>query len=143
MVNFSQLKELEVSSDETVDYCIYQIEGEPMLSLLPASESNKSYFSALLRKSRSKVRAIKSAKLSPGMIKDNRDEDRELYSQHIIKGWDGVVDSDGKTVPFTTDNVEDFLNALPDWIFEDIRNFASDIQNFISEPIETEVIAKN
>ncbi len=142
MANFSQLKELEVS-DKTVDYHIYQIEGEAVLKLLPASETTKPYFNALFKKSRSRVKAIQSSKMNVGMVKDNRDEDRGLYSKHIVKGWAGIVDADGKVVPFTEENVFDFLTALPDWIFEDIRNFAADIQNFIDEEINTEDIAKN
>lgn len=142
MADFSQLKKLDVSN-ETIDYHIDQIEGDAVLKLLPAAEKNKPYFNALLKKSRSRVKAIQSSKLSAAMIKENRDEDRLLYSKYIIKGWEGIVDVNGKAVPFTEENVFDFLTALPPWIFEEIRNYASDIQNFIADQIDTEGIAKN
>lgn len=145
MVDFSQLAVLEVGQ-QTVDYEVYQIAGEPILKLLPASESTKPYFNALLRKSGKKVRAMQSSRFSGAMIKENRAEDRILYAHHIIKGWSNVTDANGQAVEFSAENVLDFLNALPDWIFEEIRRYASDIQNFINEgeeSLDVEEVAKN
>ena len=142
MVDFSQFNALK-AINRTVDYEVYQIAGEPILKILFAGEPTKPYYSALIRKSGKKIRALQSSRVTPSMARENREDDKGLYAAHIIKGWSGIVDANGKEVPFTSENVLDFLNALPDWIFEDIRRYASDIQNFIEDAIETEVIAKN
>ncbi len=142
MANFNNLKKLEIRN-EAVDYPMYQIDEDVVLKLLPALEINKPYYNDLFRNSRGRVKAIQSSKLNVGMLKDNRNEDRVLYSKHVVKGWTGVVDDDGKEVPFTEKDALGFLTALPDYIFEDIRNFATEIQNYIEDIINTEDIAKN
>lgn len=138
-MDFSHLKNLEVK-DKTVDYSLFQINGEPTLVLKPATEANKGYFNSVLRRSKRNLRAVKSGSISQKMIKENREEDKELYPKHIIVGWKDMKDSSGKDVPFSTENCTDFLEVLPDWIFDDIRNFAGSSENFAGESID--VVAK-
>jgi hypothetical protein len=143
MADFSHLNKLRVSSERLVDYPLYQLEGEPVLHLSPASESNKGYFNALLRKAGKSARAVKNNKLNVHIVKENRDEDRVLFAKHVVKGWSGVTDSSGKHVEFAEGEALGFLSSLPDWIFDEIRTFASDIQNFIEAPLDVEEKAKN
>jgi hypothetical protein len=143
MVDFSQLSKLEVIGDKTVDYLLDQLESQPTLKMLPANQANKPFHSALLRKSRRRIKAIQKSKLNEKILNENREEDKELYAKHVIKGWSGVVDAQGKNVPFNEESVTELLDALPPWIFDDIREFASDIDNFIAEQIDTEDVAKN
>lgn len=142
MINFSHLSKLKVSADKTVDYDLYQLEGEPVLQLLPATEANKPYFNALLRASRKNVRAVQSKKVNVHTIENNRNEDRQLYGKFIVKGWKGIVDSKGKEVEFSEENVLGFLAALPNEIFDDMRTFASETDNFIESGI-AEQTSKN
>jgi len=136
-MDFSHLKSLEVRN-KTAEYSLFQISGEPTLILKPATEANKGYFNSVLRRSRRNLRAVKSGAISQKMIKENRDEDKELYPKHIITGWVDIKDSSGEDVLFSPDNCADFLEVLPDWIFDDIRNFAGSSENFSEEIIDVE-----
>lgn len=143
MTDFSHLEKLDVAGEKTATYTLYQLAGEPTLLVSSATESNKPYFNALLRKSRRNVRAVQAKNINAGTISENRDEDRALYAEHIVKGWEGVKDSKNNTVEFNKENLKDFLEALPNWLFDEVRNFASRPENFIEDVIETEDIAKN
>lgn len=142
MSNFSHLKKLDVK-DRTAKYQIFQIEGEPTLIMKPATEANKPYFNSVLKKSRRKVKAVQAGALNSKMIQENRDEDRELFPKAVVIGWEGIVDNKGKEVPFTTEDCAQFLEALPDWIFDQVRNFAASSENFAYEVIDIEEKAKN
>jgi hypothetical protein len=124
-----------VEATDTVDYTFYQIEGEPTLKVAPATEANKPYFNAILRRGRKNVRALNAGAITTGMIASNREEDRALYGTHIVKGWTSVKDAEEKDAPFTPDNVRGFLAALPNWIFDDLRTFCGNAANFLEEGI--------
>lgn len=132
-VDFSHLKKLDVSPGKTSEYILHQLENSPVLLVAPANEANKSYFNAVLRRSRKNLRALRQQVVSESMIRENRDEDRELFAQHVLKGWRGVQDTEGSDVPFNRENALAFLNALPNWIFDDLRNFAGDPLGFVEE----------
>lgn len=136
MTNFSHLKNLDVTN-KTAEYPIVQIAGEPTLILKPATEVNKPYFNSVLRRSRRTMQAAKSG-FSAKMINENREEDRSLYPKHVVEDWKDVVDNKGKSVKFTPQVCEEFLTALPDWIFDDIRAFCGESANFTGEPIDIE-----
>jgi hypothetical protein len=141
-MDFSHLKSLDVR-DKTAPYTIHQIAGAPVLTVRPATEANKPYFNAVLKRSRNNVRALKAGALSQAMIAENREQDRELFPRFVVIGWADVVDSQGAVVPFTAANCADFLRALPDWIFDDLRNFAGDSVNFAGEMPDIVAKAKN
>lgn len=144
MTDFANLKSLEVKAEKTSPFTIYQIEGEPVLHIAPATEANKPYFNALLKRSRKNQRRINSGNFTGAIIQENRDNDRELYPRFVIRGWDEVIDSSGDAVPFNTQNATDFLQALPDWLFDEIRNFATDPQSFVNEPtVDVEELSGN
>ena len=143
MVDFSHLSQLDVKKEKTVNYRLYQIEDEPTLVLSSATEANKPYFNALLRKSKKNLRAIQSKAINVDTVTKNREEDKALYAKYIVKGWCGVKDASGNDVEFSEENASDFLYSLPNWIFDEIRSFASDIQNFVDELPDTEETAKN
>jgi len=141
MSKFGHLKQLNCK--QSTEYIIYQLDGQPVLVLAPATESNRGYFNALLRKSRKNMRVVQSGKVSASVIKQNRDEDRILYADHIITGWKKMLDSNGKEIPFTKEDCKEFIEEIPDWLFDEIRAFASNVQNFIEDAIDVEETAKN
>lgn len=143
MADFSHLKQHE-ASQEPVDYPLYEIDGDIALKVVAAGENNKGYFNALLRsQGSSRGRAKISAKtISQETLDSFRDEDKKLYAQHIIKGWENVVDSSGKKVKFSVKEAESFLEQLPNWIFDGIRKFCSDIGNFVDR-VDSEDKGKN
>lgn len=136
MTDFSHLKNLEVK-DNTEEYPLSFIAGEPVLIVKPATESNKGYFNAVLRKSRQTLKAAKNG-VNAKMVKQNREEDRELYSEHVIVGWNGIKDKNGDPVEHSVKNVLAFLEQLPDWIFDEIRTFCGQSANFVKETINVE-----
>lgn len=131
-MDFSHLKNLDVK-DKTARFPIHQIAGAPVLIVKPATEANKPYFNAVLKKSRRNVRALKAGAISQVMIAENREQDRCLFPKFVVVGWEGVADSKGKDAEFSPDNCEAFLRALPDWIFDEVRNFAGDSVNFTDD----------
>jgi hypothetical protein len=141
-MDFSHLKKLDIK-EQTTEYTLYQIEGEPVLTMKPANEANKPYFNQVLKKSRRKLRRIQSGNLSTEFLEENRELDRQLFPKTVIIDWKGVKDSAGKTVPFTQEACAEFLQALPDWLFDEVRNHAAIHGNFVEEVADVEEKAKN
>ena len=145
MTDFSHLNKLAVRNDRTAEYIFYQLQDEPSLTVVSATESDKSYTNSVLKRSRRTMRRMKGGNITPAMLIEGRNEDRELYPKLIIKGWDGIVDAKGKKVKFELENVLSFITALPDWIFDDLREFCGTPINFLEDDdiVETDEIAKN
>jgi hypothetical protein len=141
--DFSYLRDLEVR-DKTARCTIYQVKGEPVLIVRPATEANKPYFNAVLRRTRRNVRAVQAGAVSAAMIAENRAEDRELFPKFVVSGWEGVRDGSGQDVPFSEDACACFIEALPDWLFDEVRGFAGNSANFTGgDVIDAEGRAKN
>lgn len=144
MTSFNYLEKLDISTTKTSEYVIHQIEGLPTLFLTPATEVNKPFFNALLKRARKTSKSVQAGAITSGMISNNRDEDRVLYAQHIIKDWKGVIDDAGNEVPFTPEIALKFLEKLPGYIFDGIRDYASNPLNFIEQDgLDVEQAAKN
>ena len=143
--DFSHLGALEVSKGTTSEYTLHQItiNGEsPTLIVVPATEANKPYFNVLLKKASKTARQVRAGVINAGLIEENRDEDRDAYPRYVIKGWRDVLDAKGAKVPFNEGNLQDFIGALPDWLFDDLRNYCGNPANF-SELVDIEVATKN
>ena len=76
------------------------------------------------------------------MVRENRDQDRVLFAKYVVKGWKRIIDSEGNEVEFNEKNCFDFLTCLPDWIFDQVRNFAATPDNFIDDETVSE-LSKN
>lgn len=136
MTDFSYLKKVDVKNNDAKEYHINQISvagKTPVLLVAAATESNTVYYNALLRDAIKNARKVRKGGVSAEMMKKNRDQDRELYPKYVIKGWRDIVDNSGAVVPFSQEACSDFINDLPDWIFDDIRNYCSDPTNFVEE----------
>ena len=133
MADFSHLKELDVEASSTAEYTFHQVtvNGKtPVLIVSPATEANKPYFNALLKRSAKTSRQVRSGNINTGLIEENRDEDRELYPKHVVKSWRDVIDAKGKDTPFTVSDCTDFLAALPNWVLDDLFAFCREPSNF-------------
>ena len=115
------------------EFVMYQIAGEPSIMVEQAGESNRGYYTALIRRNARNARKISAGKIDAAMLAQSRDEDRELYSRHVIKSWEGILDKDGAEVDFSPENCYDFLKALPNWLFDELRVFAGEPANFIED----------
>ena len=146
MADYGYLKDLEVSPDKTARYTLHQITVNgltPVLIVAPATEANKPYFNALLKRAGKSARAVRAGAISAGMIEENRDEDKILYPKHVIKGWENLVDGKtGEVTKFSVRECTDFINALPDWLFDDLSKFCGNPASF-TELMDVQVNAKN
>lgn len=142
MADFSHLSALEVARDKTARLTLHQITVNgvsPTLILKPATEANKPYFNALLK---SAGRTIRSGVISAGVIEENREEDRDLFPKFVVDGWEDMVDATGKEAKCDKETAKQFLDALPDWLFDEVRNFASNTANY-ADIVDLTVKAKN
>lgn len=135
---FSNLKKLEVKATNVAKFTFYQINGTPTFVIAPATEANKPFFNALLKRSKESARMLRAGKISAEMVEKNRSEDKTLYPAYIIKDWENVYDDNGDKVPFSAEAATQFIAALPNWLFDELRNFAGDPSNFVVESIDAE-----
>lgn len=146
-MNFDYLKELDVK-DKTAEFPLSMIRNCPVLIVRPATEANPPYFNEILRRSSKTIRNAAQGKIqiTSDTMKKNRKEDRELFPKHVIVGWNGVIDSEGNEGEFNEENCSKFVNALPDWIFDQIGAFCRNNSNFLPDNVDQEdmdSLAKN
>lgn len=145
MGKFGHLKQFDVESDHTTEYTISRITVNgvsPTLKVAPATEANKPYFNAQIRYTQKNLRSMRSGGMSGRTLEEMRELDRDLYPKYVIKGWRDVVDADGNDVQFSKSECEAFLSELPDWIFDEVREFCSNPQNHV-DAVDVEATAKN
>lgn len=132
MVDFSYLASLEIPN-EAKPYSM-DIRGEDaILHLLPAAESNKPYWNAVLRYSNDKLKGgKKKTNVDAASVEKNRKIDKQLIARHCLVGWDGIKDTDNNDVPFTKENGLEFLMGLPGHMFDPIKAWAADKDNYIA-----------
>lgn len=149
---FEKLKQItETSNDEaskTKEYVLDRITlngKSPVLSVLSTTNLNRPYMNAVLKDQKgSRQRKAQAGKIDMQMAEELREKDRERFSRHVVKGWNDLINDDGVEPEFTRENCAEFLNALPDDIFDDLRIFCDNINNFVEDiEIDIEETAKN
>jgi len=142
-----------VTAKSKYTYIFYELEGEPWIEVHPAAECNKRYFNAVLRKQKATRRKLAAGKIDTAMLKQNREEDRELFPKFVCTGkWGGWADENGNEIPFSVEAATDLFRQLPDHVFDDFRQDCNILSNFINidddedEPLDladAEEAAKN
>ncbi len=145
---------LQVQRGATATYDIVEIdtpegsvdsEGRPIrhprLTLAPATRETKPYWSRSLK--RAGRRGVRQ-RVDEAAIAEGVEEDLELFPKFIVKGWEGVYDERDQPVSFSESECREFLAALPEWIFGNLRIFAKDPTNFLGDdsPSDEEVVAQ-
>lgn len=128
--DFSNVSSRAVPANGTADFVLYRIEGQPVLTVKPATEDNPSYMRAMLKGSREQMRRLKAGDLSPEMLEENRQKDRVLFPRYVVVGWKGILDAKGKAVAFSAEACAEFIQALPRDMFNELRDFCSMPDNF-------------
>jgi hypothetical protein len=136
MVDFSYLGALEVSVEHTSEYPMHQIQvngKSPTLIVAPATDVNKPYFNVLLKRSGKTAKQLKAgAQVSTDMLEDSREEDKALYPKYVIKDWRDMVDAEtGKDIPFSVADCVKFIEALPNWLFDNMVKYCTEPSNFV------------
>lgn len=146
MANFDFSK-LNVSDGRTARLVMHQIalgSSTPFFVVKPATEATKPYYNAVLKRAGKSLRQVQAGAINAGMMDENRKDDRKLYPLHIITDWghikeDGtevpgtVPDADGKLTKFSPETCQDFISALPNWLFDDMRQFCGNSSNFVGD----------
>lgn len=141
MVDFGHLRRLHVGGAATAEYEIVEVDGSPTLVGVFAGETNEGYYNALIRRSTKNQRRFRASKIGAKELQENRDQDRELFPKFVIKGWSNVMDSNGDPVEFSEENCAQFLKAIPDYLFDDVRNFFGNPSSFVAggdDPVDAE-----
>jgi hypothetical protein len=139
--DFSHLKALQVQKDAKSTFVFFRIAGEPSLEVRPATSDNPEFFNAVLKQSKAAVRRARSRRgqqATTEAIDLARQEDIKLFVKYIIVDWDGVLDSKGELVPYSADACAQFLRAIPSDMFNELRNYCLDIENFRLESEQME-----
>ena len=139
MSKFGYLKAADVSADQTQEFPIDEIrvnEKTPVLIVRTALSGNKAYRNEVL-KDAARISRGGRVRVSGRMVEDNRARDQELYAKHIICGWRDVVDGEGNPVEYTAENGREFLEAIPDFVFDALRLFCNDPASFSDGDLNT------
>lgn len=111
------------------------LNGAPDVVLIvrPATEENKAYTNARLKAAQSMVRGGANQGVTQAAVEESRERERLLYAAHVIKGWENVYDETGKPVECNEKTVLEFLEAIPGWMFDDVRSFCRHPNNFFPD----------
>lgn len=141
--DFSYLTALEVSGESTTRYVLKALRGQPALIVAPATDANPAYWDAVLALGQSHIRIRRGVDVSTKMLDEDRASYRQMFAKHVVRGWDGVLSKEGAVVPFSAEKLGEFLRLLPASMFDAMRAFAENDNNFRAEALAAEAVAKN
>lgn len=144
MANFDRLKKLQVTDKNVVNFELPELGKDAVLNVRSASEGNAGYMNGLLRLNGQAKgsRRRRTTVVDAESLAEMRENDKTLFPEHVIVGWENVLDDSGKEVKFSAKEVADLLSKLPGYVFDELRMFASDPENFIAV-IDSEDLGKN
>lgn len=155
MAKFAKMKQ-RVDGGKVATLKIPEVTPGAALHLRHASIARGAYRLELLRgvaasgeNLRVKVDAAKDANALLGLLEITRELDYAIYAKTVLVGWEGIVDDEDQEVPFSVESAEEFLRALPEWLFDEIRVFALQKSNFDTDqpppipPEAVETLVKN
>lgn len=100
--------------------------GDFKITVARAGGANKAYLKALENRSKQYRRQIQNGTLSNEQANQII---RDVYTDTVIKNWEGVRDRDGNLMPFNRENVIKLIAELPD-LFSDIQAQANEVALF-------------
>lgn len=143
MSTFGQLQGSNIVL-EAREYSLDELPGEPVLMIKHAGEKNKPYFNAMLKSMPvDEIKKIQKGTISASMTAKQRDSDRAIYPGTVLVGWSNITDVDGNEIPFSVEKATEFLQQIPEYLFDDIRAFATNPRKFTQAAIDAEAAAKN
>ena len=141
--NFGYLKQIDVKEDTTAEFPIVDLtneEYEPRLVVV-CSRTCKPLLEQSAKQATKNRGRRKTSNQNINFDKLRR-EDREIFIEHIIKDWKEVYDGQGNPVTFSKAACTNFINALPDYIFDELRGFCLNPANFAGD-IELEEVKQD
>lgn len=135
MSKFNYL-ESKRTKNKQVYFETYEInpdESKSTLTVLPSTAANSKYMNAFLKQSNVLRRRTKKSKdFTLSELSELRNLDKELFPEHVIVGWENVKDGANSIVPFNKENCTDLIAALPDFMFDELRDYCANPYNFIN-----------
>lgn len=133
MPDFSNYQALREDGTATREFKFRDIEGVPSIISRPATSANSKYNSARLKTLNQRVKGGRAkTKITPASVDEARREDAQMLSKYCATGWGTApVDAANQPVPFSAENCEAFLLAIPDWMFDEYRAWVSEPMNFV------------
>jgi hypothetical protein len=110
----------------TLDY------GDFQIRIARAGGANRGFVRALEARLKPYRRQLQSETLDEQVAERIL---REVYADHVILGWQGVADGDGKAMAFSRANVLKLLSDLPE-LFRDLQEQAGRIALFRAQELE-------
>lgn len=143
MSDFSHLQGLEVPEAEH-EFELYEIESCPVLHVV-CTVGNDDYENQIRakrteieRKHRKNLKKKGRRRAQTALLELMREPDRDAYPGTVVVGWKTNTDVNGDEVEYSDEDCHTFLHALPDWLFDRIRLYCMDPQNFINQPMTDE-----
>lgn len=121
----------ELEANEGVDL---RFTDNAVITILRAGGSNKKYARVFGRITKPYQRQMNAGTLDEKLSIELH---AKVYAESIIVGWSGIK-SGGEEVPFTKQNVIDFLISVPE-VFTEIRIAAESMDTFRRAKMESEV----
>lgn len=140
MVDFSNLKKLDVNEASEAEYIFEDIPGEPSIWSRPMTDANPVFLNERVRlaveraeaSSKETRGARRKRMLSAEQLEEDRELDRILIARTCALRWGTAPkDVDGNEPEFSEQNCYDFLKALPSYMVDPYRGFLANVYNFI------------
>jgi hypothetical protein len=140
-----------VQTGKTVQLPLTQLrgpKGAPVLHVEYLGETNTSYWLDVLSRAKADaatahVTAGRRHDLTPAemaaRLRDQRAKKRDVVALHAVRDVENLFHDDG--TPATKADIQDFVKALPDDVFDVVWMFAEDANNFRETPVMDEPAA--
>lgn len=140
MADFSNYAQLREDGTATKPFTFEELQGAPIIHSRPATSANSRYNNARLKAlGKRTAGGKKKLRVSASTVEAARREDADMLAKFCAVSWDPApVDASGEAVPFSADNCREFFLAIPDWMFDEYRNWVSDPLNFVESGDEGE-----
>lgn len=136
MADFSNYASQREDGLSARPYTFEELEGAPVVMTRPATSANSRYNNARLKALGKRTGSgRKRLRVNAVTVEAARKEDADLLSKFCVTGWGdrAPVDSTGAEVTFSAETARDFFLAIPDWMFDDFRNWVSEPLNFVGD----------
>ena len=130
MTDFSRFSRV---TTDTARFTFHELEGEPWIAMKPATAANRPYLNALIKANGGRARRRRITAETYGK---NQRQDIGLYAQHVVTAWGNVFDNQGTAVDLSPETCKDFLSAIPDYMFDEARDFATDPESYTTSEDE-------
>ena len=147
MSGFNNIAKLQVESTVTKELVLGDIttpedSGPVTLIGVFAGKSNRPFTNAVIRKNAMRLKSRRGKQVNFDTMVEARKDDEEIFAKHIITDWKNVFHDNGKKAPFNSENLAKLLTALPDDLFDEVREFFTNPETFRDSELFTEADAE-